>query len=372
MTNKTGIEILNIMIASDDLKLYELVKAFEDFFVENNHQILRNDPVGILQIVYCNQIFNNIQKFCLKTICLEPEILFESVNYTNLPAPLLEIILRRDDLNLDKIEVWNYLIKWGLAQERTLSADVSNWRQEDFNVFKRILYKFIPLIRFDSISSEDYFNQVRPYEEILSKELRENIVKFYMVPGYKLLKSYDDNNSILIDQKLITIFANWIDKKVGKNVRYTKEIPYKFNLLYRASRDGNTAAAFHEKCDNMGATIVVAKITNSEQIIGGYNPLCWDSSNSDQSTKDSFIFSFANRNNLRNGKAGYSNGNKYSIQCYSASGPLFGYGDLYHCGNYWCSTSSFLNSYPRLGIPKKFNVDDYEVFQIFNIRYSTF
>ena len=35
--------------------------------------------------------------------------------------------------------------------------------------------------------------------------------------------------------------------------------------------DGNTSAAFHEKCDNKGATIVIAKITNSEQIIGGYN-----------------------------------------------------------------------------------------------------
>ena len=46
-------------------------------------------------------------------------------------------------------------------------------------------------------------------------------------------------------------------------------IPYSFNLLYRASRDGNTVAAFHEKCDNKGPTIVIAKITNSEQIVGG-------------------------------------------------------------------------------------------------------
>ncbi len=40
-----------------------------------------------------------------------------------------------------------------------------------------------------------------------------------------------------------------------------------------------TPVAFHEKCDNQGPTIVVAKVKGSEQIVGGYNPLAWDSSN---------------------------------------------------------------------------------------------
>jgi hypothetical protein len=44
-----------------------------------------------------------------------------------------------------------------------------------------------------------------------------------------------------------------------------KNIPYNFNLLYRASGDGDTAAAFHTKCDNKGAPIVIVKIKDSEQ-----------------------------------------------------------------------------------------------------------
>ena len=47
-----------------------------------------------------------MQEFCLETICFQPEILFDSVKFINLPAPVLEIILRRDDLNLDEIDVW--------------------------------------------------------------------------------------------------------------------------------------------------------------------------------------------------------------------------------------------------------------------------
>ena len=48
----------------------------------------------------------------------EPEILFNSVKFINLPAPLLENILKREDLNLYEIEVWDILIKWGLTQKK--------------------------------------------------------------------------------------------------------------------------------------------------------------------------------------------------------------------------------------------------------------
>ena len=79
-------------------------------------RISRNASIaqfGILEIIYCHQIFNSIQKLCLDTICLGPKRLFNSVKFINLPAPLLEIILKRDDLYFEEIEVWENLIKWG-------------------------------------------------------------------------------------------------------------------------------------------------------------------------------------------------------------------------------------------------------------------
>ena len=142
-----------------------------------------------------------------------------------------------------------------------------------------------------------------------------------------------------------------------------KFIPYKFKLIYRANKDGNTVAKFHEKCDNKGATIVIIKVTNSEQIIGGYNPLQWDSSCSDHSTKDSFIFSFTSVTNLQSAKVGYSKGDKYSIRCGINNGPSFGS----HSGDLWCNKGTWSSesySYPNLDIPSSFNVDDYKVFQV--------
>ena len=69
-------------------------------------------------------------------------------------------------------------------------------------------------------------------------------------------------------------FSSWIEKKDGSYYN-TINNPYNFKLLYRASRDGDRAVAFHDKCDNKGPTLVIAKIANSEQIVGGYNSSDW-------------------------------------------------------------------------------------------------
>ncbi|RIA86393.1 hypothetical protein C1645_829361 [Glomus cerebriforme] len=368
LTDKSGIEILNIIIVSDDLKLNQLTKFIKTFFINNNQQFLRKDPIEILQTVNSLKIFNNIQSPCLDTIVHEPEILFNSTKFNNLPVPLLEVILKREDLNVDEIELWENLIKWGLAQEKTLDKDVSKWRQEEFDIFKRILHKFIPLIKFYGISSEDYFNKIRPYEEILPKELRDEILKFHMIPGYEpTLNVYRPRypryygDSVLINRKHIITLVGWINK--NQTFKLGKSNSYSFRLLYRDSRDGKTPAAFHAKCDNKGATIVIVKISNSEQIVGGYNPLQWDSNNAFKSTKDSFIFSSKNSTNFQKAKVSYSNGYS-SVGGFSTYGPVFGNYDLAYdaYNNTWQSNSS--NSYPKIDIPTTFNASDYEVFQV--------
>ncbi|PKB94597.1 hypothetical protein RhiirA5_438428, partial [Rhizophagus irregularis] len=110
------------------------------------------------------------------------------------------------------------------------------------------------------------------------------------------------------------------------------------------------------------------KITNSEQIVGGYNPLYWDSRNAWESTYDSLLFSFIDKNDLQSAKVSYSNGNQYSIRNCPSVSPAFGGSiDLFFNNNEWCSNlikNSSVSSYPEIGIPARFKADDFEVFQI--------
>jgi hypothetical protein len=276
--------------------------------------------------------------------------------------------LKRDDLLLDEIFIWDNLIKWCLAQHSNISQDSTQWNNEEITIMERTIHKFISSIRFYHISSENFAIKIYPFKEIIPKELVSNMVLFHMAQNKQLnedkrppRQSKCNIDSVIINLNHVAIFANWIHRKE----KIPEYIPYNFNLLYRASRDGNTAATFHEKCDNKGATIVVVKITNSEQIVGGYNPLSWDTSLGWKSTYDSFIFSFTNENDLKNTKVSYSNGNKKSIYNYKNCGPAFGGGcDFYFDKGIWYSNVSGWCSYLKIDIPGNFKADDYEVFQV--------
>lgn len=69
-------------------------------------------------------------------ICSNPKILFNSVKYVDLSAPILEVILKQDDLNSYEIEIWKYLIKWGLAKDKILNEDVSKWIKKNLIFLK--------------------------------------------------------------------------------------------------------------------------------------------------------------------------------------------------------------------------------------------
>ncbi|POG80900.1 hypothetical protein GLOIN_2v1511534, partial [Rhizophagus irregularis DAOM 181602=DAOM 197198] len=239
---------------------------------------------------------------------------------------------------------------------------------------EKTLHGLIPLVRYYHISSDDFLDKIYPLKKLLPKDLTKDLVEFYIAPNRKpniveiqstrIPKHICDYDSILIKKHHFAVFASWIDKK--NNLHYYVNIPYNFNLLYRASRDGNTPAAFHAKCDNKGPTIVIVKISNSKKIVGGYNPLKWNSSNKVESTKDSYIYLFTDGTDTKSAKVSYSNGDQNSIRNLAAYGPGFGGGTDLLC---WSNGSWLRNSalsYPKIdSIPEKFfNVDDYEVYQV--------
>src|SRR6266511_2322029 len=130
--------------------------------------------------------FDELWNFCLEKICQEPEMLFNSDKFISLKAPIVELFLKRDDLCLDEIIIWDSLIKWSLAQNPTISQDVTKWNKEEFIIMERTLDRFIPLIRFYRITPENFIDKVYPFKELLPKDLVKNIFTFHMIPDREL------------------------------------------------------------------------------------------------------------------------------------------------------------------------------------------
>jgi len=190
--------------------------------------------------------------------------------------------------------------------------------------------EYIPLIRFFDISKEDFFLKVYPYKDFLPQDLLDDILRYHMVPNstpvipmlnFKPSRGRK-SQSVLISHNVFKLFAKWIDKK---NDNYTeKNMPYRFTLLLRGTRDGFDAAKFHQLCDSKGATISFARIKDSKQIIGGYNPLNWYQNGQYGNSNDSFLFNMTDSSILNSAKIGRISTNYGNAVYYHASyGPTF-------------------------------------------------
>ncbi|EXX67397.1 BTB/POZ domain-containing protein [Rhizophagus irregularis DAOM 181602=DAOM 197198] len=367
LTTENGTDIIKLLISVKELELQTLSDYIQEYLNNNQKEFVQNNLIELFELCNNNddESFEILQKSCLKIICKNPNLLFEKEFFLTLSSKILLIILNQKNILLDEIEIWNNLIKWAYAQNPNIDSDLSKWTQQDIKMMKNTLHDLIPLIRFQDIGSEEFYDKIYPYENILPDDYKNKIMQYYL-----LSKETNEDfflpsrltTSTIINDEHFSIFSNWIEKK---NDSYYTAInnPYEFELIYRASKYGNAPSIFHEKCDNKSNMIVVAKLVDSNKIVGGYNPLSWENCEKFQSTKDSFIFSFTDMNDLQSGKVGYSKFKNHSIYSEPGYGPAFGGGCDLICLNdgKWMSLSY---TYPDINIPKNFNVEDYEVFHV--------
>ncbi|RIA86131.1 hypothetical protein C1645_741087 [Glomus cerebriforme] len=406
-------DILQVLIISNELELSSLIQFLLQFLIENQSEHLYRNPLKFLHILLNNnhnEIFSNLRDHCIDIICENPlKFLFNSNEFLLLDKSILSLILNQDFLDVkEEIQIWNYILKWGIAQmpsSQLILKTINNWSQEEINTLKEILYDFIPLIRWLDIPLNDIMNKVAPYSNILPKGFCREIFNFHhninsfelnikdnsLINYIKSLPPRFPLNSLFLTPKKVTYISSWIDKMKKNYYLYdinSQNLPYKFKLLYRASRDGFDAKRFHTLCDNKGPTITIAKISKKNLLIGGYNPLDWKqksdsiNGNSMYQTENSFLFCFGKGEKKGNSDKEFdekpivksrisklirvTNPQK-AIYYNLTSGPCFGGGcDLGIINNKIFSYGSLsyngINKFIKEG--SHLDLDDYEVFQV--------
>ncbi|GET51625.1 hypothetical protein GLOIN_2v1848845 [Rhizophagus irregularis DAOM 181602=DAOM 197198] len=281
-----------------------------------------------------------------------------------------------------EIDVWEYVLKWGLAQNPTLVSDSKSWSDDDFKTMKNTLQNCLPLIRFFSLSSIEFSQKVRPYQKLLSQQLYDDLLDSYLNPNVistdNILLPRNIRMDKIIDSKIVnlnivSVISRRIDKiETGYNSNFARirelHLPYKFKLLLRGSRDRFTPDKFHELCDDISNTVTFIKVKGENEIIGGYNPLKWISSSlSWHKTDESFIFSFNNKD-INNAIISDIENTNFALYNNYQYGPHFGDITIYSSNR----SSDYNNIYYKKQNYKKrirdsesnFYIEDYEVFQI--------
>ncbi|RIB17288.1 TLD-domain-containing protein [Gigaspora rosea] len=285
---------------------------------------------------------------------------------------------------MEEIKIWNYIIKWGIAQNPNLPSDHEGWSDENFTALKATLKNCLPYIRYFQISAKDVANYVFPYSQILEKKLWEDLNKSHLLPGHEItstilppriilksdLPSRSTENfwfkwktglghykrtesfSTVINEEHAAGIASWIDKNtIEYNV---KNNPYKFKLLLRGSRDGFNRESFWKLCNKKANTVTVINVTgndNIERIFGGYNPVEWDNSKNGSygRCKDSFIFSLK-KDAIQNSILSRVKKPAYAIYNNTYRGINFG----------GCSLAMFYNNNSQINGCYTYHNNDYE------------
>ncbi|RHZ76366.1 hypothetical protein Glove_198g92 [Diversispora epigaea] len=180
--------IYKLMFNANELDLEELSVKLESYLIESKASWLRTHFSLIYYSIFDSNEFKGLKRFYNDIIAKHPNLIFESRDFTSLQEAALISILKRDDLKVEEIKIWDYVIKWGIAQNSTLPANSKEWSNENFEALKITLQHCLPLIRYFHISSDDIWEKVKLYEKILEKQLWDDIIQHHIFPN-KPIKS---------------------------------------------------------------------------------------------------------------------------------------------------------------------------------------
>ncbi|RHZ77141.1 hypothetical protein Glove_185g30 [Diversispora epigaea] len=391
--------IFDLLIASNELELDELVEHLQTYLINNCASWLRLKFAQIHRTSYQVKNLEIIQDFCNNIIAKHPDTIFESENFYSLPEDALISILKRDDLQLEEGKIWEHIIQWGKAKSPVLPTNLNEWTSDNFLTLKETLKQCLPHIRYFSISGEDVMEKIYPYQQLLEQQLFLDInTKFItptksisstVLPPRKILNStlptriipISLSSNIIINEHALEI-SSWIDKK---ETPYIENNPYDFKLFVRGSGDGFEVNTFYNICDKVSNTIIILKVKGTEEILGGFNPIEWDNNmNQFKKTEDSFVFSLKTKN-LKNSilsrivkNFGYAIYNYPEFSSLGFGNALFLRGNLNNNKKCYCMVSSTYPKpirskefiCPKVDLPSDvsreflFSVEEYEVFKI--------
>jgi hypothetical protein len=212
--------------------------------------------------------------------------------------------------------------QWELERD---PKDDSIFIDRDGKLFTHIL----AYLRTDSVSNDIMTNETLRQSLILEAKY------FHLHKLIQILMEPEQNKH---EGTLISVEHK---KKLSEFYGNTQQ---KWELLYKASRDGFDANVFHSQCNNKGPTMTVIQ-SNNNYLFGGYTSVAWTSSGSYAVDSNAFLFTLTNPYNILPTKYPVQpSKTQHTVYHSQEYGPTFGGNhDLYVCSNSNSVNSSYTN-----------------------------
>ena len=153
---------------------------------------------------------------------------------------------------------------------RTQSAELSlNKKEINKNVLIEELVKKVNTLEEENKKLKEEISEIKEWknkklEEISEiKEWKNKIEKLFK----EEIKEKEKIEKLGIDSKIIdnSNDLNFLVNRLINNDQILKQKKIKFNLLYRATRDGDYSDDFHSKVDNKNSTLTIIKTTSGSK-----------------------------------------------------------------------------------------------------------
>ncbi|RHZ77642.1 hypothetical protein Glove_174g39 [Diversispora epigaea] len=400
LENAETVFIFDLMMVACEFELEELTKELEIILIETKNSWLKLHFYKVYHSIFIKNNLKTLENFCNDIIANRPSLIFDTEHFNSLQESALVSLLKHDNFNLKEVKIWEYTIKWGIAQNPALPTNLEEWTNENFTTLKTTLQNCLPHIRYFNISNTDIWNKIKPYKKILDKQLWNDLKQYLAAPGQPVKSKVLLPRTILVKEPvhvkepfstIITYehaaeISFWIDRKSIISSFFLINKSHGFELILRGSRNGFEPQTFWNTCHDHSDTVIIIKVKGTNEILGCYNPLAWDKTNLHNKwieTKDSFIFS------LKNGDAQNSIlsrvKNQQNAMFYAGLYPnnqrqyglCFGNDMCMRslCDNFTLDNECFCNhkdyEKPIRATTDKFAIEDYEIFKIIKKKKSS-
>ena len=324
-------------------KFYKDINEIYDILLElfnnNNYSLISKENNIILKIKF-NMPGKTINiEFKLKEKIINNEKLIENV-YEIMNKLIKENESMKNELNIIKSELYIY------------KEELDNTRNDN-------------QIELNKIKDEnlELKERIKHLEDLLLN--KNNNSNFLINDALNSNKNNIFNDSLIVkDEQDKNLLNSWISEK--GNIA-------KLNLLYRATKDGDTSKIFFEKCSHKGPTISLIK-TKKGRRFGGFTKTEWTDKQEWKTLKDknAFLFSLDDKKKYKILKPDYAMRCIPYNYCLAYGNDCCGEGLCVHNGflqksDNWENNDKKVYDLPSdncLSGEKNFSIEELEVYQI--------